>query len=123
MPRQAHQRSHHRSGWRCSPPWRFFYPARGHQALRSGCRLSRRRIWTGRLDVQLDQELGGYAGMLEDQSKKLGQLFAEVRHHEAGAGALARRAADRRKRYLSGVWVIGGILLLTLGILLFLYTR
>ena len=58
MPRQAHQRSHHRSGWRRSPPWRFFYPARGHQGFRSGHRLYRRRGWLGRLDFQFHQELG-----------------------------------------------------------------
>ena len=56
--------------------------------------------------------------MPEDQSKNLGQLFEELRYHEAAAGALAHRAAEQRKRYLSGAWVVIGILLCTLAMIL-----
>jgi hypothetical protein len=39
--------------------------------------------------------------MPEEPSKELGQLFAELRHAEAAAGAQARHAAERKKHYLS----------------------
>lgn len=56
--------------------------------------------------------------MSEEQSEELGRCFQELRHAEAAAGAQARHANERRKHYRSAAWMIIGILLFTLGVVL-----
>jgi hypothetical protein len=61
---------------------------------------------------------------MPEEHPGLGQLFEELRRQEAVAGAVAHRAAERKKHYLSGAWTVIGVLLLTLGmVLLFAWTR